>query len=64
VRSPAGAVHPGIIDGSTLGAFAYLERQSRYELSDVATRATADGDGYVLNGEKVAVQQRRQRRSR
>jgi alkylation response protein AidB-like acyl-CoA dehydrogenase len=46
---------PGIIDGSTLGAFAYIERQSRYELSDVATRATADGDGYVLSGEKVAV---------
>ncbi len=46
---------PGIIEGSTLGAFAYLERQSRYELNDVATRATADGDGFVLSGEKVAV---------
>ncbi len=46
---------PSIIDGSTLGAFAYLERQSRYEITDVATRAVADGDGYVLNGEKVAV---------
>ncbi len=46
---------PGIIDGSTLGAFAYIERQSRYELADVATTATADGDGYVINGEKVAV---------
>jgi alkylation response protein AidB-like acyl-CoA dehydrogenase len=46
---------PGIIDGSTLGAFAYIERQSRYELTDVATRAAADGDGWVINGEKVAV---------
>ena len=46
---------PGIVDGSALGAFAYLERQSRYELSDVATRATPAGDGFVLNGEKVAV---------
>lgn len=46
---------PGIIDGSTLGAFAYIERQSRYELSDVATTAAQDGDGYVINGEKVAV---------
>lgn len=46
---------PGIIDGSTLGAFAYLERQSRYEMADVKTTATASGDGYVLNGEKVVV---------
>lgn len=46
---------PSIIDGSVLGAFAYLERQSRYEITDVATRAVADGDGFVLNGEKVAV---------
>lgn len=47
---------PRIIEGSCLGAVAYLERQSRYELSDVATTATPDGDGFVLSGEKVAVQ--------
>lgn len=46
---------PKIIDGSCLGAFAYLERQSRFELSDVKTTATADGEGYCLNGEKVVV---------
>jgi alkylation response protein AidB-like acyl-CoA dehydrogenase len=46
---------PSIVDGSRLGAFAYLERQSRYELADIATRATASGDGFVLNGEKVVV---------
>lgn len=46
---------PAIIEGSELGAFAYLERQSRYELSDVTTTATAQGDDYVLNGEKVVV---------
>ncbi|MEM8942288.1 MAG: acyl-CoA dehydrogenase family protein [Pseudomonadota bacterium] len=46
---------PGIVDGSRLGAFAYLERQSRYELADIATRASAADDGFVLNGEKVAV---------
>lgn len=46
---------PSIIDGSVLGTFAYLERQSRYELADVATTASASGDGYVLNGEKVVV---------
>ena len=46
---------PKIIDGSCLGAFGYLERQSRFELADVKTTAAADGDGYRLNGEKVVV---------
>tara|TARA_R110001599_G_scaffold145321_1_gene327696 strand:- start:165682 stop:166818 length:1137 start_codon:yes stop_codon:yes gene_type:complete len=46
---------PKIIDGSSLGAFAYLERQSRYAMADVKTTATAKDDGYVLNGEKVVV---------
>lgn len=46
---------PKIIAGECLGGFAYLERQSRYELADVTTTATAAGDGYQLNGEKVVV---------
>ena len=46
---------PTIIDGSCLGAVAYLERQSRFELSDVMTTAVADADGFRLNGEKVVV---------
>ena len=46
---------PKIIEGSLQGSFAYLERQSRYELSDVKTTATADGDNYTINGEKVVV---------
>ena len=46
---------PKIIDGSCLGALAYLERQSRFELGDVLTSAKSEGDGYVLNGEKVVV---------
>ena len=46
---------PSIIDGSSLGAFAYLERQGRYELADVKTSATAADNGFVLNGEKVVV---------
>lgn len=44
-----------IIDGSLQGAFAYLERQSRFELSDVKTEAKRDGDAFVLNGEKTVV---------
>src|SRR6056297_1951781 len=46
---------PRIVEGKCLGAFAFTERQSRYELADVKTTATSDGDGYVLNGEKVVV---------
>ncbi|TDG15169.1 pimeloyl-CoA dehydrogenase small subunit [Seongchinamella unica] len=46
---------PAIIDGSCLGAFAYLERQSRFELADVKTTASASDGGYMLNGEKVVV---------
>ena len=49
------AIIPQIIEGNCQGAFAYLERQSRYELADVKTTAAADGDGYRLNGEKVVV---------
>ena len=46
---------PRIIDGSLLGAFAYVERQSRFELADVKTTAAKSADGFTLNGEKVVV---------
>tara|TARA_R110002153_G_scaffold940_9_gene4300 strand:+ start:7115 stop:8254 length:1140 start_codon:yes stop_codon:yes gene_type:complete len=44
-----------IIDGSLQGGFAYLERQSRFELADVKTQAKRDGNEFVLNGEKTVV---------
>jgi len=44
-----------IIEGNLQGAFAYLERQSRFEMADVKTSATAQGDGFVINGEKTLV---------
>ncbi len=46
---------PGVIDGSCLGAFAYLERQNRFELADITTRAEAANGGFRLSGEKVVV---------
>ncbi|MBB3172466.1 alkylation response protein AidB-like acyl-CoA dehydrogenase [Endobacter medicaginis] len=46
---------PGLIDGSARLAFAHGERQSRYDLTDVATTARRDGDGWVLDGAKTAV---------
>jgi alkylation response protein AidB-like acyl-CoA dehydrogenase len=46
---------PRIIEGSCLGAFAYLERQSRHAITDIKTTAAVEGDQLVLNGEKVVV---------
>lgn len=44
-----------IIDGSLQGAFAYLERQSRFELTDVKTTAVKNDNSFTLNGEKTVV---------
>ena len=44
-----------LIDGSKLGAFAFAEPQSRFNLADVAVTAKQDGDGWVLDGHKSVV---------
>jgi len=44
-----------MIEGSTSLAFAYAEKQSRYNLNDCATKAEKSGDDYTLSGEKVWV---------
>src|SRR5436305_8605761 len=46
---------PQIADGSLTFAFAHTERQSRYDLHDIETRAVRDGAGWVLDGEKGVV---------
>ena len=46
---------PGIIDGSTQAALAYAEPQGRFNLADLTTTASKDGDGYELNGYKAVV---------
>jgi pimeloyl-CoA dehydrogenase small subunit len=46
---------PKIADGSLVLALAHSERQSRYDLADVATSAKKDGAGYVLDGAKGIV---------
>src|SRR6202051_3162888 len=46
---------PSIIDGSKTFAFAQLEKNSRYDLADVATSAKKKGDGWVIDGEKFVV---------
>jgi alkylation response protein AidB-like acyl-CoA dehydrogenase len=46
---------PGIIDGSTVWAFACAEPQGRYNLADLVTTAKKDGGGYTINGYKAVV---------
>lgn len=46
---------PGIIDGSTQAALAYAEPQGRFNLADLTTKASKDGDGYVIDGYKAVV---------
>ena len=44
-----------MMEGSTSLAFAYAEKQSRYNLNDCATKAEKSGDGFTISGEKVWV---------
>ena len=46
---------PGIISGEDIWAFAYAEPQGRYNLNDLTTTATLDGDHYIINGYKSVV---------
>ncbi len=46
---------PGIISGQDIWAFAYAEPQGRYNLNDLTTTATLDGDEYIVNGYKCVV---------
>ncbi|MDO8839469.1 MAG: acyl-CoA dehydrogenase family protein [Parvibaculum sp.] len=54
-KAQAEAHIPGIVDGSTVWAFAYAEPQGRYNLADLVTTAKKDGAGYVINGYKAVV---------
>ncbi|MGB3810931.1 MAG: acyl-CoA dehydrogenase family protein [Parvibaculum sp.] len=54
-KAQADAYIPGIVDGSTVWAFAYAEPQGRYNLADLVTTAKKDGEGYAINGYKAVV---------
>jgi pimeloyl-CoA dehydrogenase small subunit len=49
------ALIPEIAQGKLKLAFAHVERQSRYDLADVATTARKDGTTWVLDGAKSVV---------
>ena len=44
-------LHP-IVAGELQSALAFVEPQARYNIANMATNASADGDGWVLNGNK------------
>lgn len=46
---------PGIVQGEIKATVGYAERQSRFNLADVATSASEDGDSYLINGDKSMV---------
>ena len=46
---------PKIMDGSMIMAFAHTEPDARFDLAQVKTRATRDGNNFVLEGEKSLV---------
>ena len=50
-----GALIPQVTAGKLKLAFAHVERQSRYNLSDVTATAKRQGSGYVLDGAKSVV---------
>ncbi|MCE7028617.1 acyl-CoA dehydrogenase family protein [Jiella avicenniae] len=49
------AIVPGIVEGSSRLAFALAERDTRYDLSRIAMKASREGDGFRLSGEKTLV---------
>ena len=47
---------PDMVSGSCRLGLAYAEEQSRFDLEDVITRATAQDSGFVITGQKSMVQ--------
>jgi pimeloyl-CoA dehydrogenase small subunit len=54
-EAQASELIPRIAAGELTLAFAHTERQSRFDLFDVETRARRDGTGFVLEGDKGVV---------
>ena len=46
---------PLVAEGKTLLSFAHIEPTSRFNLSHIKTKASKEGDCYVVNGEKAIV---------
>lgn len=46
---------PGIIDGTKTWALTWTEKESRFDLGNVTTRARREGNDYILSGAKTMV---------
>jgi alkylation response protein AidB-like acyl-CoA dehydrogenase len=46
---------PALAEGRLKMAFAHTEKGARYDLARVSTTATKSGDGYLIDGAKIAV---------
>jgi alkylation response protein AidB-like acyl-CoA dehydrogenase len=53
--TPNGELLAALIEGKCQGTFAYLERQSRFDLQQLATKASQDGEHFLISGEKTMV---------
>ena len=53
-ESQKSAILPGIAEGRTKLALAYLEAAGQLDPSVVATRARSDGDDFIITGNKIA----------
>ncbi len=47
---------PGLLDGSSIATWAHNEKGMRWDASRMKTTAKADGDSFVINGEKYDVE--------
>ncbi len=45
----------GVLSGASILAFAHEEPLSRYDLTNIATQASFDGNAWILNGSKAVV---------
>ena len=46
---------PGVVDGTLMAAFAMTEPEAGSDVASLSTRATKDGDAYVLDGTKTLI---------
>src|SRR3954453_16250139 len=53
--APHAALLPQVVEGNRLLAFAHGERQARYDLPEVLTKASRKGEGWVIDGAKSVV---------
>ncbi|NUP14120.1 MAG: acyl-CoA dehydrogenase [Polyangiaceae bacterium] len=49
------SIRAGVLAGDRIGAFALTEPEAGTDVASLSTRATRDGDGWILDGEKTLI---------